>query len=142
MIALNAATSFLLKKIGVESVSEHDAVHSEGEIKALLGLARKHGELSRSENRLVNTVFEFDDTVGRRIMQPRNDIIFFDINRSISDCRSLAKKSGHLRYPLCEGSLDNVLGVVHIKDFICVSSNMDESLRSIARPAQPQSCQC
>ena len=136
MIALNATTSFLLQKIGVEGVSEHDAVHSEDEIKALLRLAHKHGELSRSEHRLLNAVFEFDDTVCRRIMQPRNDIIFFDINRPFSECNALAKETKHSRYPLCEGSLDNVLGVVHIKDLIGVSPDKEDALRSIARPAQ------
>jgi len=136
MIALNAATSFLLKKIGVEGVSEHDTVHSQGEIKALLGQAHKHGELSRAEHRLLNAVFEFDDTICRRIMQPRSDIIFFDISRTFSENSALAKKSKHSRYPLCEGSLDHVLGVVHIKDLIGVSSDKDDALRSIARPAQ------
>jgi CBS domain containing-hemolysin-like protein len=72
MVALNATTPFLLKKIGVEAVSEHDTVHSEDEIKALLRLAHKHWELSRAEHRLINAVFEFDDTVCRRIMQPRS----------------------------------------------------------------------
>ena len=136
MIALNATTSFLLKKIGVKGASEHDSVHSEDEIKALLVLARKHGELSRVEHRLLNAVFEFDDTVCRRIMQPRSDIIFFDINRSFSECRALAKENKHSRYPLCDGSLDNVLGVVHIKDLIDLSPDMETNLRSIARPAQ------
>ena len=107
-IALNATTTLLLKKTGVEDVSEHDAVHSEDEIKALLGLARKHGKLSRSEHCLINAVFEYDDTVCRRIMQPRNDIIFLDMNRSITECRSLVKESRHSRYPLCDGSLDNL----------------------------------
>jgi CBS domain containing-hemolysin-like protein len=136
MIALNAATSFLLKKIGVEGVSEHDAVHSEDEIKSLLRLSHKHGELSRAEHRLLNAVFEFDDTVCRRIMQPRSDIIFFDINRPFAECSALAKESKHSRYPLCEGSLDNVLGVVHIKDLIGVPPEKDGALRAIARPAQ------
>jgi CBS domain containing-hemolysin-like protein len=136
MIALNATTSFLLQKIGVKGVSEHDAVHSEDEIKALLGLARKHGELSRAEHRLLNAVFEFDDTVCRRIMQPRNDIIYFDINRSFSECIALAKENKHSRYPLCDGSLDNVLGVVHIKDLFGLSPDMETNLRSVARPAQ------
>ncbi len=136
MIALNATTSFLLKKIGVKGVSEHDAVHSEDEIKALLVLARKHGELSRVEHRLLNAVFEFDDTVCRRIMQPRSDIIFFDVNRSFPECMALAKENKHSRYPLCDGSLDNVLGVVHIKDLIDVPPDMEGVLRSIARPAQ------
>jgi CBS domain containing-hemolysin-like protein len=136
MIALNATTSFLLQKIGVEGVSEHDAVHSEDEIKALVRLAHKHGELSRSEHRLLNAVFEFDDTVCRRIMQPRSDILFFNINRPFSENSTLAKESKHSRYPLCEGSLDNVLGVVHIKDLIGLSPDQEGALRSIARPAQ------
>jgi len=76
MIALNATTSFLLKKFGVKGASEHDSVHSEDAIKGLLALARKHGELSRVEHRLLNAVFEFDDTVCRRIMQPRSDTFY------------------------------------------------------------------
>ncbi len=136
MIALNASTSFLLQKVGVGSDSEHDDVHSEDEIKALLVLAQKHGELSRSEHRLLNAVFEFDDTVCRRIMQPRSDIVIFDINRPFLECRSLATETKHSRYPLCDGSLDNVLGVVHIKDLIDISPDMEGSLQSIARPAQ------
>ena len=134
MIALNTTTSFLLKIIGVDSVSEHDVVHSEDEIKALLRLSHKHGELSRSEHRLINAVFEFDDTVVRRVMQPRSDIIFFDINRSFAQCQSLAKENKHSRYPLCDGSLDSVLGIVHIKDLIDVSSDAEDILLSIARP--------
>ncbi len=136
MVALNATTSFLLQKIGVEGVSEHDAVHSQDEIKSLLRLSHKHGELSRAEHRLLNAVFEFDDTVCRRIMQPRSDIIFFDISRPFAESSALAKESKHSRYPLCEGSLDNGLGVVHIKDLIGLSPDEEGALRSIARPAQ------
>jgi len=136
MIALNKTTSFLLKIIGVDSVSEHDAVHSQDEIKGLLRLSHKHGQLSRSEQRLINAVFKFDDTICRRIMQPRNDIVFLDVNWSFTEYSSLVKENKHSRYPLCDGSLDNVLGVVHIKDLIGVSPDMEDALRSMARPAQ------
>jgi magnesium and cobalt exporter, CNNM family len=138
MITLNTTTSFLLKTIGVEGANEHDTVHSEDEIKALLRLSHQHGELSRSEHRLINAVFEFDDTVCRRIMQPRSDIVFFDINQSPAECSALARENKHSRYPLCDGSLDNVLGVVHIKDLVGISPDMTgpDPLRSIARPAQ------
>ena len=69
-------------------------------------------------------------------MQPRSDIVFFDINRPFTECRSLAKQTGHSRYPLCDGSLDNVLGVMHIKDLIDVSTEMEGDLHSMSRPAQ------
>ncbi|MBT8367184.1 MAG: hemolysin family protein, partial [Deltaproteobacteria bacterium] len=136
MVALNATTSFLLRKIGIEGGSEHDTVHSEEEIKALLRQAHHHGELSRSEHSLINAVFEFDDTVCRRIMQPRSDIIYFDTNLPLADCVALAKKSKHSRYPICDGSLDKVLGVVHIKDLIGISATENNILQSITRSAQ------
>ena len=69
MVALNATTSFLLRKIGIKGGSEHETVHSEEEIRALLRQAHQHGELSRSEHRLINAVFEFDDTVCQTDMR-------------------------------------------------------------------------
>ena len=69
-------------------------------------------------------------------MQPRSDIIFFDVNRPFPENNALAKESKHSRYPLCDGSLDSVLGVVHIKDLIGVPPEKEGALRSIARPAQ------
>ena len=136
MMALNASTSFLLERIGLKGDSEHDVAHSEDEIKALLSQSHRLGELSRAEHRLLKAVFEFDDTVCRHIMQPRSDIVFFDINRSFAECRSLAKQTKHSRYPLCNGSLDNILGVIHIKDLIDVSTDTAVDLHSMARPAQ------
>ena len=71
--------------------------------------AHQHGELSRSEHRLITAVFKCDDMVCRRIMQPRNEIYFLDINRSFHECLSLVKGNKHSRYPLCDRSLDNLL---------------------------------
>jgi CBS domain containing-hemolysin-like protein len=136
MIALNSTTSFLLRKIGIEGGSEHETVHSEDEIRALLRLAHQHGELSRSEQRLINAVFEFDDTVCRRIMKPRSDIDYFDTNLPFAECVTLAKKSKHSRYPIVDGSLDKILGVAHIKDLIGISGTENNILQSITRPAQ------
>ena len=135
MVALNSTTSFLLRKFGIQGGSEHDTVHSQSEIKALLRQAHHHGELSRSEHRLINAVFEFDDTVCRRIMQPRSDILYFDVNLPLADCVALAIKSKHSRYPVCAGSLDEVLGVVHIKDLIGISAAENGIPQSIIRPA-------
>jgi CBS domain containing-hemolysin-like protein len=136
MIALNSTTSFLLGKIGIEGGSEHETVHSEDEIKALLRKAQQHGELSRSEHRLINAVFEFNDTVCRRVMRPRSDIIYFDINLALADFVALANKSKHSRYPICDGSLDKILGVVHIKDLIGMTGAENDILQSITRSAQ------
>ena len=57
----NSTTAFLLRQAGIEGALEHEIPHSEEEIRALLLHAHIAGELSRSEHRLINAVFEFDD---------------------------------------------------------------------------------
>ena len=65
MILLSAITSYLLRLLGIEG-SGHDAPHTEEEIRVLLSEAHLHGDLSRSEHRLLDAVFEFDDMICRR----------------------------------------------------------------------------
>ena len=135
LTVLNIVTSFLLRLVGIHGASDHDSVNTEEEIRALLREAHVHGNLSRSEHSLINNVFEFDDLVVRRVMLPRGSVAFFDVNQPISVLRELVRTTMHTRYPVCDGSLDKVLGVVHIKDLLTVPES-DETfdVRSIIRP--------
>jgi len=134
LAGLNASTAFLLRRVGIESASEHDAPHSEDEIRTLLSQAHSHGGLTRSEHRLLDAVFEFDDAVARQIMVPRVDVEFFDINKPFAKAMEKAHRTKHTRYPLCEGSLDSILGFVHTKDLLHVSDAGSFDLRSVCRP--------
>ncbi len=132
--ALSHVTSLLLKRIGVEG-DGHGSPMTEEEIRAMLTEAHSHGELTRAEHSLISAVFEFDDLVCRRVMVPRSDVDFFDVDQSLEDCIKVAKLTKHTRYPLCEGSLDKVIGVIHIKDLTGVApSDKDFDLRSVMRP--------
>ena len=134
MAALNWTTTVLLRTVGLKADSEHETPHTEEEIRALLREAHIGGHVTGAEHRLINAVFEFDDMVCRRIMVPRGDVDFLDTNRSIAECLELIDRTKHTRYPVCDGSLDNVLGVVHLKDLVGV--DLDESFEwaSIMRP--------
>ncbi|GIW78862.1 MAG: membrane protein [Gemmatales bacterium] len=134
MIALNAATSRLLKYFGLEKTPEHELPHSEQELRALLREAHLRGSLTGSEHRLINAVFEFDDLVCRRIMVPRNEVDFLDINESVDENMKLVRRTKHTRYPLCDGSLDEVLGVVHVKDLVGIDIDEHFDWRAVARP--------
>lgn len=136
MAALNASTAFLLKRVGVDPAATHDEVLNEAELRVLLQQARTHGYLSRSEHRLITAAFEFDDLVCRKVMQPRVDVLYIDVDRSTREIVELARTGSHSRYPVCRGSLDNVLGFVHIKDLIGISAIESFSLQSIIRPPQ------
>ncbi|MCA9135840.1 MAG: HlyC/CorC family transporter [Planctomycetales bacterium] len=132
---LNVVTTFLLQLVGIKGASDHEGANTEEEIRALLREAHIHGNLSRSEHSLINNVFEFDDLVVRRVMLPRGNVAFFDINEPVSKLRELVRTTMHTRYPVCDRSLDKVLGVVHIKDLLTAPES-DETfdVRSIMRP--------
>ncbi len=135
MILLSEITTYLLKLLGIEGAG-HDAPHTEEEIRVLLSEAHLHGDLSRSEHRMLDAVFEFDDMICRKIMLPRNDVEVFDVNWPFSQCLELAARTKHTRYPLCDGSLDKVMGVVHLKDLIGLAADRtDIDLRKLMRPA-------
>jgi CBS domain containing-hemolysin-like protein len=136
MAALNASTSFLLTLAGVDPKTSHQEIPSEGELRALLQQARTHGHLSRSEHRLISAVLEFDDIVCRKVMQPRIDVAFLDIDHTLQENLAFVLKDTHSRYPVCQGSLDNLLGIVHIKDLISLAGDDALDLRSILRPSQ------
>jgi CBS domain containing-hemolysin-like protein len=134
LVSLNVVTSFLLRLVGIHGAA-HDSVNTEEEIRALLREAHIHGNLSRNEHSLINNVFEFDDLIVRRVMLPRGDIDFFDINEPVSVLRELVRTTLHTRYPVCDRSLDKVLGIIHIKDLLTVPEGEDDfDVRSIIRP--------
>lgn len=133
LISLNWMTGVILKRLGVEGLG-HDTPHSEDEIRALLQQAQVHGDMTHSEHRLLDAVFEFDDMICRRVMVPRTDVEFFDVNNSFDDCLTQARRSRHTRFPLCEDSLDHVVGVIHLKDLMAVEDKDSFDLRELARP--------
>ncbi len=134
MLALNAATAWLLKHIGLSGGDEHAVPYTEEEIRALLREAHIQGNLTRSEHRLLDAVFEFDDMICRRIMCARGEVEFIDINDSPADVINMLRRTKHTRYPVCDGSLDNVLGVLHVKDLIGREIDDQFSFTTIMRP--------
>ena len=132
---LNIVTAFLLRLVGIQGATEQDGPNTEEEIRALLRKAHVHGNLSRNEHSLINNVFEFDDMIVRRVMLPRGEVIFFDVNEPLSSLLNLVRQTMHTRYPVCDRSLDKVLGVVHIKDLLVIPADAVEfDIKSIMRP--------
>ena len=121
-----AFSSFFTGGLGVPAVTED-------EIRADIHLGRKAGELSASELQLLNAVFHFDDMLARQVMVARRDVVFFDVHWSLEKCLEVAKETRHTRFPLCNGSLDEVVGLVHVKDLLGLTDD-EGILRSVARP--------
>lgn len=134
MVALNASTTWILTLFGLKEAGGHEVPYTEEEIRALLSEAHIHGNLSGSEHRLLDAVFHFDDMVCRRIMLPRGEVEFVDLNSPVLDTMDMLRRTKHTRYPVCDGSLDEVMGVLHVKDLIGRTVDANFDFKSIMRP--------
>ncbi|MCA8959533.1 MAG: HlyC/CorC family transporter [Planctomycetes bacterium] len=136
MAGLNVATRWILKPLGVGADSGHEEVHTQEEIRALLTLSHRQGELTSAEHRLMHGVLDFDDLVCRQVMVPRVDVVHFRAGDSLESCLEIVRETKHTRYPVCSDSLDDTLGVVHIKDLVVHDGRTPFDLATIVRPPQ------
>jgi CBS domain containing-hemolysin-like protein len=107
---------------------------TEEEIQAMIRLGGRAGELTSAELHLISAVFSFDDMRCQEVMVPRRDVDFIDVSEPWSTSIEKIRRARHARYPLCDGSLDEVYGVVHLKDLIGVPESAHIDLRSVMRP--------
>ena len=112
---LNHAANGVLRVFGIQPVAESELRHTEEELRQLLD-AGHAGELADQKRELLDNVFELSHRSARQIMVPRTDVVYLSTARSIEENLEIARRTGHTRYPLCEGDLDHVVGLVHIKD--------------------------
>lgn len=134
LILLGALTDALLRRSGVSGNGAFEVPYSEEEIRTLIRQAHAHGELSRSEQRLINAVFEFDELICRQVMVPRIDVVFLELSHSASEIFDRIRYTRHSRYPVCEGSMDRVRGMLHVKDLIGRNSGAEIPLQQLMRP--------
>jgi CBS domain containing-hemolysin-like protein len=107
---------------------------TEDEIIAMIRMGASSGQLSPTELRLLTRVFQFDEMEVGEIMLPRGDINIMDVSWPLSRCVAEIRRTWHTRYPLCRGSLDDVLGFIHIKDLMGAAPGAELDLASLARP--------
>jgi CBS domain containing-hemolysin-like protein len=131
---LSKSSIGLLRLIGLEPAhegAEGGAAHSEEELRLLLATSRG-SHLPELKRDLLDNVFELTHRVARQIMVPRADVVYLSTQKSLEENLRIARSTGHTRFPLCDGDLDKVVGLVHIKDLFRSTAPLT-SLRERAR---------
>jgi len=128
---LNHAANALLKLIGVAPADEGEMAHDEEELRLLLSSGNA-AQLSSQKREQLDNIFELSHRLARQIMLPRQDVIYLSTTRTLAENLRIARRSGHTRFPLCEGDLDHVIGLIHIKDIFHRDRNL-RSLQEVAR---------
>lgn len=116
---LSASTAAILHVLGGRPAPEPPV--TEAEIKVLLQQGVQAGVFAAAEHEMVHAVFRFGDRRAGALMTPRTAIVWLDVNDSPQDTGRRLTESAHARFPVGQGSLDQVVGVVHAKDVLAQS---------------------
>jgi CBS domain containing-hemolysin-like protein len=117
---LNTSASFVLRPFGVRLDGTHDSVHSPEELKVIVEQSQREGEIERQDADLIGAVFEFSEKNAREVMTPRTAIVAIGADATLDEALTIVVEAGFSRYPVFEGSLDNIVGMVHAKDLLPV----------------------
>jgi len=116
LIIMNATQKAIVKWTKIPEPPKHRLVYSEEELKMLVSESQEQGVLEVQEEEMLQSVFEFGDTVASEIMTPRRDMKCIAADRPIKELVDLALKYGHSRIPVFDKDVDNIFGFVHIRD--------------------------
>lgn len=136
LFALDAASDWLLRRAGIEGARGHEKSHDPAELRALLVQARAGGELTGIEHQILDSVFDFEETTVRQVMVPRPDVVVFEKDMPAAEVFELVRRHRHTRYPLVESSLDDAVGIVHVKDLTGRDPSEPLELEALARRPQ------
>ncbi|RVW05548.1 hemolysin family protein [Rhodococcus xishaensis] len=104
---------------------------SEIELRELVDLAQERGVVADEERRMIQSVFELGDTSAREVMVPRPEMVWIEVDKTAGQATSLAVRSGHSRIPVIGENVDDVLGVVYLKDLVQQTYYSSDGGRSV-----------
>lgn len=113
---------------------------SEIELREVVDLAQQRGVVADDERRMIESVFELGDTPAREVMVPRTEMVWIEADKSAGQATSLAVRSGHSRVPVIGENVDDIVGVVYLKDLVqqtyySTTGGRDTTVGQVMRPA-------
>jgi magnesium and cobalt exporter, CNNM family len=113
---LEAATEVVLHWLGLKPPGADDDVLSEAELRMLVSQSTRGGEIEQQEQEMLYKVFDFADKEAKDVMVPRPEVVALSIDLPPEQCLEAVMDSPFTRYPVYRESLDNVVGILHVRD--------------------------
>ena len=130
---LSRSTAGVARLLGLQRA---ESKVTEAEIRSIIQEGAEDGEVQAVEQQIMGRVFSLGDRTVESIMTHRSDIAWLDVNMSVDEIRDLVRREPHGRYPVGEGSLDRLVGVVYLKDLFSHIGDPGFSLRQILSPVK------
>lgn len=131
---LTNVSRFIARLLGVHP-SEHEQPVSDQEIRMLAVEGSLHGTIDDVERELIHQALDFSDTTARQVMTPRPDVVGIAADAAIEDVLQTIREEGYSRFPVYDGTIDRIVGVIYTKDVIhLLAEGTPVILRDLIRP--------
>ena len=131
ILLLTRISNVLIRLVGGKVRSR--SIITEKEIMAMMRLGEAEGTIARDEREMVKGVFKFDETHASEVYTPNEEVVFLQENDTIADLIRKSIQTGFSRFPVYRNNLDDIIGMVHVKDLLAVTEK-NVSVKSIMRP--------
>jgi len=115
---LNGAGNGLLRLVGVRPATAREMVHSVEELKMLVSASAEGGVVEAEEQDMLHAVLDLSETPVRQVMVPRTEMVAIPASATLDEMIAIALEHSFTRFPVYQGNLDEVLGVVHLRDIV------------------------
>ena len=129
---LNGCGNFLLKLINIKP-EEYHLSHSTEELNMLIDASYNDGVINETEKDMIQNVFKFSDLSAKQVMIPRTDVTCIPVDISLEELKQVTCETQYTRYPVYEEDLDNVIGILHIKDIYASALKGEFDIRKLIR---------
>jgi CBS domain containing-hemolysin-like protein len=113
---LERSTELVLRLLGLEPPGAEESVYSEAELRMLVSQSTQRGEIEQGEQEMLYKVFDFADKEASDVMVPRPEVVALSIDLPPEECLEAVMESPYTRYPVYRETLDNVVGILHVRD--------------------------
>ncbi len=113
----NTLSNFLIRLFGGE-VKPAPQLLTEDEMKAMIRIGEEEGTIEKEEKEMLHNIFEFGDKKVTEAMVPRTEIAAISEDAAVADILSLVSKEGYSRYPVIKETVDNITGLLYVKDIV------------------------
>lgn len=117
IFCINQLSLGFLLLLRVDPNKKQEAI-TEDELRTIVEVSHEEGVIESEEKKMINNVFDFGDSVAKDVMVPRIDMVMVDVDTTFEELMEIFRREKFTRFPVYEGTTDNVIGIINVKDFL------------------------
>jgi len=134
---LQRSSELAQRAIGIDPSFTEGEAHSEAELKMLLEVSTEHGEIEQDEREMLYKVFDFAEKEVADVMVPRPDVVGISVGLAPEEAMAAMLEAPYTRYPVYGETLDEIVGIVHVRDLVAALHNGESHSVSLADLVRP-----